>query len=232
MTLHPRRDPRRGSRAAVSRVGLLGGTFDPIHHGHVAAARAAQQAVALDSVRFLPSARPPHRADSPRASEYHRLEMIRLALADAAAGGDAEWEVSDLELRRDGPSYTYDTFSALHAEGLTPLQIFFIIGADAFAEIASWHRYPAVLEAAHFAVVTRPGISLDSLRRRLPALADRMIAPSAVTDSSHPRVVLIESSTPSVSSTDIRARASRGEPLNGLVSPSVAAYIEQHSLYR
>jgi nicotinate-nucleotide adenylyltransferase len=156
--------------------------------------------------------------------------MMRLALADAA-GDHAQWEVSDLELRRDGPSYTYDTLSALHAEGLTPLQIFFIIGADAFAEIATWHRYPAVLDAAHFAVVTRPGIPLDALRRRLPALADRMVSPPNLADSSHSRIILIESTTPNVSSTTIRARAARHESLDGLVAPSVAAYIAQHSLY-
>jgi len=232
MTRRPRRGPQRGTRGGVSRVGLLGGTFDPIHNGHVAAARAAQRALALDTVRFIPSARPPHRTDSPRVSEYHRVEMIRLALADANAGDHTPWEVSDLELRRDGPSYTYDTLSALHAEGLTPLQIFFIIGADAFAEIATWHRYPAVLDAAHFAVVTRPGITLESLRGRVPALADRMVEPSALADSSQSRVVLIESSTPDVSSTDIRSRAARAEPLDGLVTLSVAAYIAQHSLYR
>src|SRR5688572_4630014 len=166
MTVRPRLGAQRRNRGGPARFGLLGGTFDPIHNGHLAAARAAEQAVALDVVRFIPSARPPHRADSPKASEYHRLEMIRLALASSA--GHAHWEVSDLELRRHGPSYTYDTLTALQDEGLTPLQIFFIIGADAFAEIATWHRYPAVLDAAHFAVVTRPGISLESLRARLP----------------------------------------------------------------
>ena len=232
MTLRPPPGPQPGTRGGVSRVGLLGGTFDPIHNGHLAAARAAQQAVALDTVRFIPSAHPPHRTETPRASEYHRLEMIRLALADAGDGDLAPWEVSDLELRRDGPSFTYDTLSAVHAEGLTPLQIFFIIGADAFAEISSWHRYPAVLDAAHFAVVTRPGIALESLRHRLPALADRMVETPSVADFSRPRVVLIESSTPDVSSTEIRARATRGESLNGFVTPSVAAYIAQHSLYR
>ena len=85
--------------------------------------------------------------------------MVRLAAA-AMPG----WEVSDLELHRDGPSYTFDTLAALHREGLSPLQIFFITGADAFAEIATWHRYPDVLDAAHFAVVARPGTTLDALR--------------------------------------------------------------------
>jgi nicotinate-nucleotide adenylyltransferase len=210
-----------------ARVGLLGGTFDPIHNGHLAAVRAAQQAVPLSQVRFVPSARPPHRPDTPRASEYHRVEMIRRAI-----GGVAGWEVSDLELRRDGPSYSFDTLTALHREGLTPLQICFIIGADAFAEITTWHRYPDVLSASHFVVVTRPGCPLDTLHQHVPSLADRLIAPEDLPSAPTARVVLVESSTPDVSSTEVRRRAARGEPVADLVPASVAAYIAEHRLYR
>jgi nicotinate-nucleotide adenylyltransferase len=211
---------------ARPRVGLLGGTFDPIHIGHVAVARAAQQALDLDRVRFVPSARPPHRPDSPRASEYHRLEMVRLA-----ATADRRWEVSDLELRRDGPSFTFDTLAALHRQGLTPLQIFFLTGADAFAEIATWRRYPEVLDAAHFAVIARPGTTLETLRDRLPSLAARMISPSAIERADTPCIILIEAETPDVSSTEIRRRVGAGNSIEGLVPPAVAAYIAQQSLY-
>lgn len=215
------------------RVGLIGGTFDPIHVGHLSAARAAGHALDLSLVRFIPSARPPHRPDSPRASEYHRLEMTRLAVADAAAeAAPTRWEVSDQELRRDGPSFTIDTLAALQREGLSPLQLFFIIGADAFADIASWHRYPAVLDAAHFAVVTRPGTTLDQLRSRLPALGDRVAAPAEAVTAVAPRIVFIEAETPDVSSTEIRRRAANGAPVDGMVTPAVAAYIAQHSLYQ
>ena len=209
------------------RVGVLGGTFDPIHQGHLAAAHAARTALDLDTVRFLPSARPPHRPDSPQASEYHRLEMVRLA---AAGVGGAE--VSDLELRRQGPSYTFDTLAALHREGLTPLQIFFITGADAFAEIETWYRYPAVLDSAHFVVVTRPGTALARLRERLPALTPRMASPHDALDARDPRIILIEAETPDVSSTDIRRRVASGQPIDRLVPMSIAAYIAHHSLYR
>jgi nicotinate-nucleotide adenylyltransferase len=208
-------------------MGLLGGTFDPIHLGHLAAASAAQQALHLDEVRFIPAARPPHRADSPRASEYHRLEMIRLAVSNKAG-----WEVSDLELRRHGPSYSWDTLAALHEQGWSPSQIFFITGADAFADIATWHRYPELLDAAHFVVVTRPGISLDSVRWRVPGLVPRMVSPEHLADAAPPRIIVIESTTPDVSSTEIRQRAARGESLDGMVPPAVAAYIAQHHLYR
>jgi nicotinate-nucleotide adenylyltransferase len=212
---------------ARPRLGILGGTFDPIHVGHLAAARAVHGRLGLSTVRFIPAARPPHRPDSPRADEYHRLEMIRRAICDVP-----EWEVSDLELRRLGPSYTWDTLAALHAEGWAPSQIFFITGVDAFAEIASWYRYPDVLDAAHFVVITRPGNPLEVVARRLPALGGRAIAAGEIADFAIPRVVLLDAETPDVSSTDIRARAARGEPIESFVPPVVAAYIREHRLYR
>lgn len=212
---------------ARPRVGLLGGTFDPIHNGHLAVADAGERALSLDVVRFIPSARPPHRPDSPIASEYHRLEMARRAVATNAA-----WEVSDLELQRNGPSYTFDTLAQLHREGLTSLQIFFLTGADAFAEIATWHQYPAVLDSAHFAVVARPGAALDQLPERLPSLASRMVRPHEIDAARTPRIVLIESPTPDVSSTDIRRRVMTGKPIDTFVPAAVAAYITQHALYR
>jgi nicotinate-nucleotide adenylyltransferase len=213
-------------------VGLLGGTFDPIHLGHTAAAAAAQRSLGLDEVRYLLSARPPHRADSPHASEYHRIEMIRRAVRDTAPERDRRVEVSDLEIRRAGPSYTYDTLQTLHAEGLTPVQLVFITGTDAFAEIETWYRYPDVLDQAHFAVIARPGTTLDALRARVPALAPRMIAATQLATVATPAIVLIDADTPDISSTDIRRRASRGESLEGVVSPSVADYIMQNRLYR
>ena len=208
------------------RVGLLGGTFDPVHEGHLAAAAAAQQALALDSVRFIPAARPPHRQDSPRASEYHRVEMIRRAICDRAG-----WEVSDLELRRQGPSYTWDTLSSLHREGLEPAQIFFITGADAFVEISTWYRYPDILDAAHFVIITRPGLSLDAVRARVANLVPRMSAAAEIDHAAGTRIVPIEAPTPDVSSTEIRARAARGGSLTNLVPSAVAAYIREHQLY-
>jgi nicotinate-nucleotide adenylyltransferase len=212
-------------------VGVLGGTFDPVHEGHLAVARSAEVALDLDVIRFIPASHPPHRADSPGASGYHRAEMLRLALAGAGSHR-ALWEVSDLELGREGPSYTIDTLRALHAEGLSPLQIHFLIGADAFAEIATWRQYPVLLDAANFAVVARHGVTLESLRLRLPALASRMSGVHQHANATTPRVILVEADTPVVSSTDIRRRAARGEPLGPHVPDAVRAYIAQHSLYR
>jgi nicotinate-nucleotide adenylyltransferase len=210
-------------------LGVLGGTFDPIHFGHLALARAAQLALGLKTIRFIPSSQPPHRPDRPRASGYHRLVMARLAVADDASG--LHWEVSGLELDRKGPSYTFDTLRSVHAEGMTPLQVVFLTGADAFAEIGTWHRYPEVLDLAHFGVVTRPGTTLDSLRERLPKLASRMIEAHDVSKTSSPRIILVPADTPDISSTDIRRLAARGESIADLVPSAVASYIAQHSLY-
>jgi nicotinate-nucleotide adenylyltransferase len=216
------------------KLGVLGGTFDPIHNGHIAAATAAEAALGLDRVTLVPSRIPPHRHDPVGATSEQRYEMARLA-----AAGHTDWTASRIEIDREGPSYTYDTLVELRegpalSEGLVArgdsgpelkgTQIFFIIGADAFAEIATWSRYPAVLDLAHFVVVSRPGITLDSLRERVPsAFVDR--------PSTNTRVILVEAATPDVSSTDIRRRVRAGESLSGQVPDSVAAYIRTHRLY-
>jgi nicotinate-nucleotide adenylyltransferase len=198
------------------KVGVLGGTFDPIHNGHTAAARAAQDALALDAILLIPSHIPPHRHDPLGASSEQRFEMAKLAAQDFRA-----WSASRIEIDRKGPSYTFDTLSELAEPGT---QLFFIIGADAFAEIASWSRYPAVLDLANFVVVSRPGITLDSVRERVPsAFRER---PAAST-----RVISVEAHTPDISSTDIRRRVRAGHSLNGLVPDSVARYIAAHRLY-
>ena len=202
------------------RVGILGGTFDPIHFGHVDAADAAQRAVSLDSVLLIPSRIPPHRADPVSASAEDRLAMAALAAADRPG-----WSASRIELDREGPSYTYDTLTQLNERGESAgAQFFFITGADAFAEIATWSRYPAVLDLANFVVVSRPGITLDSLRERVPSAFGRHSPANTC-------VILVEARTPDVSSTDIRRRVRAGESLSGLVPAAVADYIRTHRLY-
>src|SRR5262245_53754446 len=210
------------------RIGILGGTLDPIHLGHIGTALAARSTLGLARVIVLPSGIPPHRSVRPMASGHHRFAMAALAV-NAVAG----LEVSELELDRAAPSYTADTLVRIReATGLGPTQIFFITGADAFAEIATWHRYPEVLGLSHFAVVSRPGHRVSELPRLLPALAPRMRdASEAGTDSGHPAIVLIDAATPDVSSTAIRRRLAAGESVDGLVPPAVAAHIGKHGLY-
>jgi nicotinate-nucleotide adenylyltransferase len=210
-----------------TRLGVLGGTFDPVHAGHLAAARAAAEALDLTTVVFVLSLHPPHRAENLRVSAYHRFAMIALALA-----GEPRFTVSDVELRSDRPSYTSTTLARFAALGLRPEQIFFITGADAFAEIPTWHDYPALLDRAHFVVVSRPGYHVRELGERLPALAPRMIAPDARAGAvAGPAIFLVPAATPDVSSTEIRRRIAAGEPLADLVPEAVARYIMRQRLY-
>jgi nicotinate-nucleotide adenylyltransferase len=215
---------------AAGRTGILGGTFDPVHEGHVAAAEAARAALALDRVLLVPSHLPPHRPVGPRVSAFHRFAMVSLAV-----GGHPALEASDVELLASGPSFTALTLRRLHERGYRPWQLFFIIGTDAFAEIAAWYEYPAVLDLAHFVVIARPGQSFTALYDRLPGLAPRM-RPAAEGDSQPDTgqpgaIFLVNAATPDVSSTAIRERAARGGSLSGLVAPDVARHIERHGLY-
>lgn len=226
-----------GPRASdLGRIGILGGTLDPIHCGHLAAATAARDVFNLSTVFVLPSHVPPHRPLQPVASPFHRFAMAALAVS-----GVDRLHVSDDELRLEGPSYTADTLDRMQGRGLAASQIFFITGADAFAEIATWKRYPAVLDLANFVVVSRPGHNLAAMKARLPELADRMrAADDAATSIGHrtldighpiPLIYLLETSTPDVSSTRVRERLRRGEPVTGLVPPLVEAHIHTHALY-
>ena len=219
---------------AAGRVGLLGGTLDPIHEGHIEAAKAARTALALDRVIVLPSRIPPHRLLEPVASRYHRFAMAALAV-----NGIAGLSASDLELCSPGLSYTADTLVRFREHAaLYASQIFFITGADAFAEIATWHRYPEVLDLANFVVISRPGFPADRLLRRLPSLAGRMRvvadsgvqAPGSGCDESC-GIFLVDAATPDISSTEVRRRLSAGENLTGLVPLPVERHIFQHGLY-
>ena len=228
---------------AQRRVGVLGGTFDPVHFGHLGAALAARQTLSLDRVLLVPSAFPPHRPEAPEASGPHRLAMVTLAI-DGIDG----LEASEMELGRDGPSFTATTLSALNAQGFDRRELHFVTGADAFAEIATWHDYPAVLDLAHFVVIARTGHDLSDIRRRLPELALRMrtlpgargsTAADRDTGEAHalgepgdPAIWLVEATTPDVSSTQIRDRIRGRLPLTGLVPPLVERYIHRHGLYR
>jgi len=212
----------------AARVGLLGGTLDPIHVGHVETALASRDALALDRVIVLPSRVPPHRPFQPVASRYHRFAMAALAV-----NGIEGLAASDIELRAPEPSYTADTLERFRAHSvLTASQIFFITGADAFAEIETWHRYPEVLDLSQFVVVSRPGFPVEALRARLPALAPRMSAARAGRPPAPcPAILLVDAATSNVSSTDIRRRLRAGEGLTGLVPLAVERHIVQHGLY-
>jgi nicotinate-nucleotide adenylyltransferase len=209
------------------RVGVLGGTFDPIHQGHLDLARAAREALALESIWLVPSHVPPHRA-APHASVFHRFAMVSLAASEET------WLIAcDMELHDPGPSYTSRTLQRLTAAGYDARQIFFLTGADAFAEIATWRDYPALLDRAHFVVVSRPGLAVGALRKRLPDLASRMVdLTHGAAPPSDLSILLLDAVTADVSSTEVRRRLSAGEPLDGRVPVAVERHALRHSLYR
>ena len=209
---------------AARRIGILGGTFDPIHSGHLDVADAAERALQLTRMFVVTANVPPHRPQ-PHSSAFHRFSMVAIAVLDRP-----HWRASDLELRSDAPSYTAFTLAKFHDRGFAPTELFFVLGADAFVEIGSWREYPQILDASNFAVVSRPGLSAIDLPVRLPALASRMTEPTP-RDHALPLIFLIDQPTADVSSTAIRQRIARGETIDGLVPPRVRQHIEQHGLY-
>ena len=198
----------------MRRLGVLGGTFDPVHFGHLDAADAARTALGLDGVLFIPLHDPPHKAADPQATAFHRFAMLSLAVADRPCD-----RVSDMELQRAGTSYTWDTLHTLHDQGWEAAELFVILGGDAFAEIATWHRYPAVLDCANFVVVARPGTTAGAAVGRNPELRSRS------------NITLVEARTRDVSSTTIRQRIAQGLPIDDLVPAPVARHITTHHLY-
>lgn len=212
-------------RKYAARLGILGGTLDPIHVGHIQAALAARSALGLTHVVVMPARVPPHRERGPAASMFHRFAMASLAASEHDG-----FLVSDDELCADGPSYTALTLERLAARGVRPSQMFFITGADAFVEIETWYRYPAVLDLSHFVVISRPGAPANSVVTRLPQIAPRIRSVSAA-EVDEPSVFLVDAPTPDVSSTAIRRRLRANESIAGLVPAAVERHIVRHRLY-
>ena len=204
--------------------GFLGGTFDPIHQGHLDVADAARGALGLDRVTFVPAWLPSHR-HAPVASAAHRFAMTALAISVFP-----HFAVSDLEMDATSPSYTVNTLNRLASRGEDLRQWFVITGADAFADIRTWKSYPDVLSRCHFAVVSRPGLPVSRLPELLPELARRM-RPATDGIPDDPAILLIDAPTTAVSASDVRARAAAGESLTGLVPAEVSAYLHKHQLY-
>jgi nicotinate-nucleotide adenylyltransferase len=201
------------------RLGLLGGTFNPIHEGHLAIARAARVGLKLDSVVLVPAARPPHKAhDTSLAPAEDRLAMTRLA-----AASEPGLEVSGIELERTGPSFTIDTVRAFLARD-PGVELYFIIGCDTLPELATWRAARELLSLARFAVVARPGRELEADLARF----ERDFGTEAAR-AVRERIVPMEPAA--VSATEVRARVAGGKPIEGLVPGAVAEYIRAHRLY-
>jgi nicotinate-nucleotide adenylyltransferase len=196
----------------VSKIGLLGGTFDPFHFGHLAAADAAIDCAELDRVLFVPAAQPPHRPPA-IASPHQRLEMCRLGIE-----GEPRFEVSDIELKREGPSYTVDTLEEMRREEPED-ELILILGWDAAKLFSTWHEPEKVRELATIVVVARPGSGAPREEDLKGVGLDKA------------KVVLCLTTTPDVSASEIRKAVGAGEPITGKVPKAVERFIAEHRLY-
>lgn len=192
-------------------VGMLGGTFDPIHWGHLLLGEQAREQLGLATVLFVPSAQPPHKLKRPITDAAHRLAMTELAAAP-----NPHFSVSRRELDRPGPSYTITTIRELRAEGHA--RLFLIIGADALVEIMTWFSPDDIFSEAHVVAAPRPGFDLEQARE---ALGDTRVA----------QVRLLDMPLVDISASDIRRRVGEGRSIRYMVPDAVADYIAAHGLY-
>jgi len=204
----------------IKRIGVMGGTFDPIHNGHLVTAEEAWKQFQLDQVLFVPSGHPPHKDGRKSLDPEGRYLMAVIATAT-----NPHFKVSRMEIDRNGPSYTIDTVRELHRIYGKNTQVFFITGADAILEILTWKEPEKVLREAVFIAATRPGYDLKKLEESLPEAEKERHA----TD---PRVLVMEIPALAISSTDIRGRVKEGRPITYLVPEGVSEFIEKNGFYR
>ncbi len=200
----------------MQRLGIFGGTFDPIHFAHLAVAEEASSQLGLPEVRFIPAWQPPHKGGVHVTPAAHRLEMTRLAIADNPA-----FSLSTQEIERGGPSYTVDTLAAIRAREHHDCELFFIAGSDSLASFLTWREPARVLELATLAVIQRPGAmpyDLAALHTQLPAVRHR--------------VLLLQGPRFELSSTILRQRVRAGLTIRYQLPEAVRQYIDYHHLYQ
>jgi nicotinate-nucleotide adenylyltransferase len=209
-------------------IGIFGGTFDPIHFGHLRLAEEMADVIGLSRVVFIPAGQPPHRG-APRTAAPHRLEMVRRAIA-----GNPRFAVDAREVQRPSPSYTVDTLTALRAELGDEQPLWLLLGADAFLGLPSWHEWRRLFELAHIAVAARPGAQLmqsDAMPEVLKnEVSQRQVA--AGPDTGPAGSVLLRATTPlDISATAIRDTLARHGSARYLLPDPVLDYIHEHQLY-
>lgn len=199
--------------AAAGRIGVLGGTFDPVHSGHLHIARELRAALGLERIIWVPAGRPPHKAGQIVSSDGDRLAMLVLALQESSAD-----EISTVDIARSGPSYTADMLELLR-DRVAPATLVFLMGEDSLRDFPTWRDPERIAGAAELAVAGRPGVESDvaSVTDAIPALRGR--------------VHLIPMPEVAVSSSEIRERIREGQSVNGLIPPAVERYIREHGLY-
>lgn len=211
-------------------LGVFGGTFDPVHFGHLRLAEEARQLLALDSVRWIPAGQPPHR-DTPRVTSRHRLDMVRLAIA----GNDA-FQVDAAEVEAQRPSYSVPTLERLRSQLGAAQPLVLLLGADAFAGLPTWHRWQELLTLAHLGVAHRPGFPLAPAS--LPAPLAELLAqcgsddPAVLAGAPAGRIVNFAMTPLAISATQVRQLLAEGGSPRYLLPDAVIAYIQQHHLYQ
>lgn len=197
-------------------IGIMGGTFDPIHYGHLVTAEAVRSEFRLDKVFFVPSGNPPHKDPEQVSHSHHRHLMTFLSVTT-----NLYFEVSQIEINRPGKSYAYDTLK-LFRKDYPDHEIYFITGADAIKEILTWHRVEEVLDLCYFVAATRPGYDLEDLKKEeLKVLPEEYLK----------RIMIIEVPAMAISSTDIKKRVREGKPIKYLLPEAVEHYIYKNKLY-
>ena len=222
--------PPPASHLPPPSVGIFGGTFDPIHYGHLRLAEELADRLALGEVRIIPARVPPHRS-TPRVTSAHRLEMVQLACA-----GNPRFRVDDRECRREGASYTVDTLLELRAELGTQTALVLLMGVDAYLALTTWSRWERLFELAHVVIAHRPGFKLDT--GELPAaLAEQTSArllrdPPELQARAAGGVLAVDIPPLDISGTAIRAALREGRSARYLLPDSVLDYIGRNHLYK
>lgn len=195
-------------------LGILGGTFDPPHYGHLALAGAARAQLDPDRILLVPAGAPPHKSDRPITPAIHRVAMVSLAIADQRG-----MTISHADLDRPGPHYTVDMLTLLH-RAYPGAELFFLMGSDSLAHLLTWRDPGRIVSQATLAVLRRPGweVELGKLKQALPEIEEHLL--------------WLEGAIVDVSGTEIRRRVRRGLSIAGLTPPPVANYVRQHRLYR
>jgi len=211
------------------KTGIMGGTFNPIHYGHLKCAEELLATCNLDRIIFIPAAQPPHKDNSNINPFDQRLAMVKRATTPYP-----QFEVSDIEGQRDGNSYSVDTLNMLH-QHYPDDQFYFLVGMDSLNSIHTWHKYPQLFELCHLVVARRPGVTMPASNSALPvAIRQQFCYDSELNSFCHSsghRLIFLEQTFLDISSTQIRACVANKQSIDELVPATVAEYITSHNLY-